>query len=127
MTINNTIELFDLILKSIAVISAIGAAAWGINKLWLSSIYPSKMEMKKTIDEAVEPFITTRSELHSLKQDFAVFKASDDGHKALIDERMQTMKEMQKEILHKVNNISNVDHKRLLEMVIDEKLLSDKK
>jgi hypothetical protein len=113
-------DITDLTIKIGSVIFGGIVSAWGVNKLWLSSIYVSKKEMSKAIQDSIEPFIKTKDEMHSFKQDFEVFKVKYEGDRNLQREQYASQKEITKEILHKVNNISNLNIPQMMKLMIEE-------
>lgn len=129
MTLDLINQITDLIMRIGGVLIGAITCAWAVNKMWLSSIYVSKTEAKQMISEnenliksVAENNNKTSQELHTLKQDFAVFQERYEGHSALTSEKLTTIRETNKDILHRVNNMANVDHRKLIEDVIDDKL-----
>lgn len=129
MTLDLINQITDLVIRIGGVLIGAITCAWAVNRMWLSSIYVSKIEAKQMISEnenliksVAENNNKTSQELHTLKQDFAVFQERYDGHSALTSEKLTTIRETNKDILHRVNNMANIDHRKLIEEVLDEKL-----
>jgi len=129
MTLDTINQITDLVIRIGGVLIGALSLMWAVNKMWLSSIYVSKAEAKQMVSEnetlikqVASNYTQMRQDLHEQKQEFAVFKERYAGDSALNSEKLTTIRETNKDILHRVNNMANVDHRKLIEDVLDEKL-----
>lgn len=129
MTLDTINQITDLVIRIGGVLIGAISLMWAVNKMWLSSIYVSKAEAKQMVSEnetlikqVASNYTQMRQDLHEQKQEFAVFKERYSGDSALNSEKLTTIRETNKDILHRINNMANIDHKKLIEDVLDEKL-----
>ena len=128
MTLDLINQITDLVIRIGGVLIGALSLMWAVNKMWLSSIYVSKTEAKQMVGEnetlikqVASNYTQMRQDLHEQKQEFAVFKERYTGDSALNSEKLTTIKETNKDILHRLNNMANVDHKKLIEDVLDDR------
>ena len=129
MTLDTINQITDLVIRIGGVLIGAISMMWAVNKMWLSSIYVSKKEAQEMLSETdnlIKQVVTNhnqmRHDMQEQKQEFAVFKERYAGDSALNSEKLTTIRETNKDILHRVNNMANVDHRKLIEDVLDEKL-----
>lgn len=129
MTLELINQITDLVIRIGGVLIGALSLMWAVNKLWLSSIYVSKAEAKQMVSEnetlikqVASNYTQMRQDLHEQKQEFAVFKERYTGDSALNSEKLTTIKETNKDILHRLNNMAQIDQKALIEEVFDDRL-----
>lgn len=129
MTLELINQITDLVIRIGGVLIGALSLMWAVNKMWLSSIYVSKTEAKQMVGEnetlikqVASNYTQMRQDLHEQKQEFAVFKERYTGDSALNSEKLTTIKETNKDILHRLNNMAQIDQKALIEEVFDDRL-----
>lgn len=128
MTLELINQITDLVIRIGGVLIGALSLMWAVNKMWLSSIYVSKTEAKQMVSEnetlikqVASNYTQMRQDLHEQKQEFAVFKERYTGDSALNSEKLTTIKETNKDILHRLNNMAQIDQKALIEEVFDDR------
>lgn len=128
MTLELINQITDLVIRIGGVLIGALSLMWAVNKMWLSSIYVSKAEAKQMVSEnetlikqVASNYTQMRQDLHEQKQEFAVFKERYTGDSALNSEKLTTIKETNKDILHRLNNMAQIDQKALIEEVFDDR------
>lgn len=128
MTLELINQITDLVIRIGGVLIGALSLMWAVNKMWLSSIYVSKSEVKQMVSEnetlikqVASNYTQMRQDLHEQKQEFAVFKERYSGDSALNSEKLTTIRETNKDILHRLNNMAQIDQKALIEEVFDDR------
>lgn len=126
-------SLLSLLGKSITILVFIFSALWGAHKFWLSNVFltkkefrASQLEFENRVEDKIGKIFSIvndqKDQSKSLEREFAVFKASYKGDMDLLKEQMGHANEINKQILHRVNNMAAIDIKNIMSSVIDEKL-----
>lgn len=129
MTIAEYSNLFDLIWKIIGALASMIAIIWALHKFYLINTFLTKKEFRhaqlelenrieKKIEKGFEPLVKQIEKTTSLEKDFAIFKATYMGDTALIKERMKHANDVNKQILHRVNNMASQDLKAIIQDVL---------
>ncbi len=127
MNIQSIQQAIYLLAQIFGMFVFFGTALWAVNKLWLSSIYVNKTDLEKVeikiqndIKQAGINNFKTQTDVQKIERELAIFKERYNGDSALLKEQMATQNERSKEILHKVNNIANLNLKELIEEAFEK-------
>ncbi len=127
MSAQYILQVISILGYSISGIFALFSLAWGLNKYFLKNTYASKDDLKQSelkvqmdIRDSALANAKTQHDVQALEREFALFKERYNGDSNLLQEQMRTQKEVSKEILHKVNNLSNIDYAKLIEHAIEK-------
>ena len=115
---NSLNEVVDISYKLGGLIAGMVMFLWAANKAWLSNIYVSKKDFKDFMQSNDGTDGKFKEKLFSLDKDFSVFKAEHHGDNQLIKnvvdntqtmmkEAKESLNELKKDILHKLNNMEN--------------------
>ena len=139
MNLEGVHSLMDILWKIGGVIASLSIMLWGVNKMWLSSIYQTKRdsetalkslqkEMHQSNDDARKTRAAQDEKLATMESTHKVFEATYKGDMALLKSQISGIVESNREvrkdnatILHKVNNISNWDIEKMVKHIIENK------
>lgn len=87
-----------------------------------TQITNAKKSIASDFAKNVENQNKLEKELAELTSSFEVFKAQYDGDRKVLSLQMDNQTEKLNNILHQVNNINSLNHKAIIEMLIENKL-----